>query len=313
MPENPSPRLSVVVVVYDMAREAPRTLYSLSTAFQRGVTAEDYEVLVVENGSPEPLDAARVEALDGQFRYFFLDDAPPSPAHAVNFGVARARGRDVGVLIDGARIASPGMLQSALAALGAFPRPVVGTLAFHLGPDFQTRSVAQGYDSRQEDALLERIDWRHDGYRLFEISAFAGSSEDGWFLPLAESNAVFLPKRLYAELGGFEETFATPGGGLVNLDFYRRACELPGSELVTLLGEATFHQVHGGAMTNRPPEEAARLWELLVEEYRRIRGVSFRRPERRALFFGEVTPGVVPWLLKSCQLHLERNADERNP
>jgi len=39
------PRLSIVVVVYDMRREALRTLHTLSTAHQRGVTAADYETL----------------------------------------------------------------------------------------------------------------------------------------------------------------------------------------------------------------------------------------------------------------------------
>ena len=44
--------LTVVVVVYDMAREAERTLHSLSRTYQRGIDDLDYEVIVVENGSP---------------------------------------------------------------------------------------------------------------------------------------------------------------------------------------------------------------------------------------------------------------------
>ena len=47
--------LSVVVVAYDMARELPRTLRSLSTPYQRDLESADYEVVVVDNGSPEPL------------------------------------------------------------------------------------------------------------------------------------------------------------------------------------------------------------------------------------------------------------------
>ncbi|MET0884236.1 MAG: glycosyltransferase family A protein, partial [Acidimicrobiales bacterium] len=51
--------LSVVVVTYDMERELPRTLRSLSADLQVGIEASDYEVIVVDNGSPRPVDPAR--------------------------------------------------------------------------------------------------------------------------------------------------------------------------------------------------------------------------------------------------------------
>ena len=43
--------LSVVVVLYNMKREAARTLLALSRSYQRGVEGLSYEVIVVENGS----------------------------------------------------------------------------------------------------------------------------------------------------------------------------------------------------------------------------------------------------------------------
>ncbi len=57
--------LSVVVVVYRMAEQAERTLASLAAGYQRGVDAGDYEVIVVENESPEMLGAARARAAFG--------------------------------------------------------------------------------------------------------------------------------------------------------------------------------------------------------------------------------------------------------
>ena len=47
------PALSVVVVVYDMAREAPRTLHSLSRRYQQGGAELDYEVIVVDDSSSD--------------------------------------------------------------------------------------------------------------------------------------------------------------------------------------------------------------------------------------------------------------------
>jgi hypothetical protein len=45
------PRLSVVVNFHNMQRESIRTLHTLSTNYQRGVGATDYEVIAVDNGS----------------------------------------------------------------------------------------------------------------------------------------------------------------------------------------------------------------------------------------------------------------------
>ena len=44
-----APKLSVVVVSYNMRREAVRTLYSLTTNFQKDIEEYDYEVIVVVN------------------------------------------------------------------------------------------------------------------------------------------------------------------------------------------------------------------------------------------------------------------------
>jgi len=55
--KSPKPKLSVVVVVHNIPREASRTLYSLSPHYQRHIAAQDYEVIVVDNGSTPPFDA----------------------------------------------------------------------------------------------------------------------------------------------------------------------------------------------------------------------------------------------------------------
>ncbi len=51
-----APRVSVVVVAHDMARELPRTLRTLDPRRQVGIDADDYEVVLVDNGSPVPVD-----------------------------------------------------------------------------------------------------------------------------------------------------------------------------------------------------------------------------------------------------------------
>ncbi len=152
----------------------------------------------------------------------------------------------------------------------------------------QMKSVAKGYNQDEEDKLLDSVHWQDNGYHLFDISVFAGSSSNGWFNPIAETNALFMHRNLWDELGGYDEAFVTPGGGLVNLDAYLRATELEGSVLVNLLGEGTFHQVHGGVATNQNRDEAS--WEVFHDEYKKLRHKSFEPTDRESLFIGSVQP-----------------------
>ncbi|MEO8460648.1 MAG: glycosyltransferase [Dokdonella sp.] len=275
------PRLSVVVVAYNMAREAPRTLRSLAADYQRHIEATDYEVIVVDNGSMPALDPAIVEALPGNFHLLRIDPALPSPAQAVNRGLALAQGDVIGVMIDGARIATPGLLHFALGGAALYPHAVVASVGWFVGFDVQKFAIEGGHTKQREDALLASIDWPADGYRLFEIGTLDGSWVNGWFQPIAESNGLFLRREMWDTLGGFDERFDVPGGGLVNLDVYRRALELPDAELVVLLGEGTFHQMHGGTATNSEIdgfEETVQAW---VKQYEAIHGKpwTFATPE----------------------------------
>lgn len=298
---NKRPLISVVVVVYNMVREAKRTLRSLAVPFQQGVCEDDYEVIVVDNGSTEPLSAEMVRSFGKNFKYFFLNTASKSPAGAINFGVSRARGNFIGFMVDGARIVSPGIIKYALAGMKLYPNPVVATLGWHIGPDVQYRTVSEGYNQRTEDALLESIDWVSNGYRLFEISSFAGSSESGFFLPIAESNCFFLTRSTVEKLAGFDERFQATGGGLVNHDIYKRACDLVDANLIMLLGEGTFHQVHGGVSTNVTEEENLRRWHEFEKEYIEIRKTKYSWPTNVPDYIGHVPSETLSFIERSVQ------------
>lgn len=284
------PSLSVVIIAYNMAREIPRTLRSLSPAMQRGVDVGDYEVILIDNGSTQPCDETECRRWLPDVRLIHLAPALPSPVAAINRGLAEARGSLIGVWIDGARLASPGLLRGALEAARLHARPVIGTIGFHLGPDIQANSIRQGYNQAREDALLTDVNWTDDGYRLFTISSFAGSTHAGWFMPIAESNAVFMTPALWRELGGFDARFSLPGGGLANLDLWRRAVQAPDTQVIILLGEGTFHQVHGGIATNATRD----MFPLFAAEYRHIRGEDYAVPAISPLFVGRLPAPSLP-------------------
>jgi Glycosyl transferase family 2 len=295
--------LSVVVVTYNMDRELPRTLRSLTAGYQRDIGADDYEVIVVDNGSPRPVDESALASMGGQLRCARVSPGLASPAGAANVGIRMARGTLVGLIIDGARIASPGLLAGALAGARLAPRPVIATLAWHLGPARHMQAEATGYDRSAEDRLLEDTGWEDDGYRLFAVSTLSGSSGRGWFGPLGESNALFMPAAMWDELGGLDERFSLPGGGLVNHDLYRRACGLDGAQLVVLLGEGTFHQIHGGASTSgRVTREQAGV------EYEALRGHPYAPPANEALYAGRVPPAALPHLEYSVRWAARRHS-----
>lgn len=267
-----APKLSVVVIAFDMAREIPRTLHSLSAAYQRDIDPTDYEVIVVDNGSVPALDRALIAGLPGNFRLLRIDSAPPSPASAVNRGIAAARGEIVGVMIDGARMVTPGLLHFAAHGARLYKTAIVTALGWYLGYDYQPWSILAGYDKAREDALLASIEWPQDGYRLFEIATMDAPSEDGWLAPLNESGALFLSRESWARLGGMDERFDLPGGGLVNLDTFCRALELSDAQLVILLGEGTFHQMHGGVASETPAMEFQRRADPWFRQYASLRG-----------------------------------------
>jgi cephalosporin hydroxylase len=283
--------LGVVVVVYNMRREAARTLHSLSRSYQQGVDDLDYEVIVVENGS-EPqqrLGERFVRSFGREFRYIDLgDDAASSPAPAVNRGIAASTGRALALVIDGAHVLTPGVLRFGMLALSAYAPAIATAKQWYVGPGQQPQAVAGGYDREIEDRLFAQIDWPTDGYRLFEIGHFIGDRD--WFDGEWESNCIFVPRPLLEQLGGMDESFSRPGGGFVNLDFFERMVGSPGVTPVTLLGEGSFHQVHGGTTTNlAEPHELIRSYD---DQYQELRGRWFHVPPQRTHFVGSLPRGA---------------------
>ncbi len=266
------PAVSVVVVICNMPQVAPRTLHSLSAAYQRHIGPGDYEVIVVDSGSDPPLDPLIIENLGCNFRLIRIDSC--SPAHAVNRGLAEARGDVIGVMIDGARMVTPGLLHFARHGARLYDKAVVATLGWYLGYDFHEWSIRSGYDAAREEALLNSVCWPNDGYRLFEIGTMEESSLDGWFQPISESNALFLRRELWESIGGVDERFDSLG---INLDTFHRVLEEPGAELVILLGEATFRQLHGGTSAHVTPDHRPESSAEWSSQYEAIRGRPYDR------------------------------------
>jgi hypothetical protein len=288
-------RLSVIVVCYKMEPQIGNTIRSLIPPYQRKIKKSEYEIIVVDNGSPAPLpEAVWNQAPNIRYLHIPPGEASPNPGVAINRAVSMSRGEIVSVMIDGARLVSPGVLMwgTRLASLG--PRSMVSVLGWHIGPKNQTESILEGYNHEAETVLLEQSQWWENGYRLFEISAASVQTADGFATRTVESNCLFMPRLLYNELGGYNEKYAEPGGGLVNLDFYARAVEAA-DQAFTLLGEGTFHQVHGGAATGLTQAQLGDALARWSAESEKLRGAMPKVDKSKLILAGHLPPESRRW------------------
>src|SRR4029453_13449325 len=120
------PKLSLVVVCYAMATQIKNTLQSLVPPYQRNISINEYKIILMENGSARMLDES-TRKISPNLNYVYLSpgEASPSPAAAMNRGVALSRAPLLCLMIDGARLVTPGVLSWGLRLLGIVPRAIV--------------------------------------------------------------------------------------------------------------------------------------------------------------------------------------------
>jgi hypothetical protein len=300
------PIVSCVLILHDMAAQAETTIRSLMSDYQEGVQQYEYEVIIVENESENNLSPQYIQSLPGNFNYYLLKDPEHSPGPAINFGASRARGDNICVLIDGARILTPGVIKNTILAHKLGDNMVVSMPGYHLGEELQQEAVESGYNSLIERQLLESINWPENGYRLFEVSCLNGSSGLGFFLPNSETNCISIPRFLWDALEGYDVRFDLGGGGLINLDFYKRACEFPSAHHIILVGEGTFHQLHGGVTTGGKDEAArASYIEASNRQYHRLRGADYVSPQTNPLFLGNFPPQIQRFVKYSAEMAMK--------
>ena len=103
-------------------------------------------------------------------------------------------------------------------------------------------------------------------------------------------------REMYGAIGGYDERYAEPGGGLANFDFFWRATTAA-RIVFTLLGEGTFHQVHGGAATGLTPEQLRLSFRRWREEYEKLsRRFENIPPPYEPVLAGHIPPECRKWL-----------------
>lgn len=297
--------ISIVVIVYSMPRQAMNTLYSLSSLYQNKVDSNCYEVIVIENLSDNNLIKEEVENFGHNFHYHPRRETGVSPAAAINEGLSLCQGNIIGLMIDGARMLSPGVLQQVIRANQISQHPMVVVPSYDLGEDLQQNSHLTGHNEHLESELLHRIDWRSNGYNLFDIAVPSEANINGYLNPIMECTCLFAPSSAWKAIKGADERFQAPGGGSLNLHIYRSMGLLPGSELFVLPGEGAFHQFHGGVTTdakNGVAEKASNFREELNSYW----GGHFHGLRRQPKILGSIPPQAMPHYQHACKCSINR-------
>ena len=201
-----------------------------------------HEVLVVDDGSAEPLAPERGHRPRPEFR--LVTRAPRSaargqPAVAARRGPRRRRARR--------RRLAPWRVSGACGPSGLrrrpSPPPTRGTSAADPQPGAARRATTRW----PRTACWPTRPGRRNGYGVPPLRRARPVQPGRWLGPVSESRFFVLPRAAWEALGGYDERFEAIGGGLGGIDFYRgsseRARDLP---VVGLLGEGHLHQVHAG-------------------------------------------------------------------
>lgn len=293
------PRLSIIVIGFRMSRQLENTLYSLSCDYQRNCNPDSYEIIVVENSSNDCVSKSFVSNLSGQFRYYLREEESSSPVPAVNFAFEKCRGSFVGLIIDGARMLSPRVIEHALIANNASSDAVAMVPGYHIGSQEQ-HLHSESYTFEQDQQLLDSIHWQTNGYRLFEISTFSNGNRRGFLQPMMECSCVFAAHSNFEKIGFADSRFMLAGGGAINLHIYRSLGMLKDSKLFVLAGEGSFHQYHGGATTSHD-DQRENLMAQYMEQLNECWPDGFQALRREPTLLGSISSQANKALASSCE------------
>ena len=260
--------LHVYVAGYNMENEINNTLFTICDYQAKSYV--DYWVTVLDNGSYPPMKIGR---FDKRVEIRYVENASKSPLGAINHLIAEGHSEFICVVLDGARLWSPGVIRQFCNSISLDRSSPSTVTSYHLGPVHQSFSRDYGYDKEAEILMLEALNWRENGYRLFDVSVLAGANPDGEKGQMNESCCLFLERKLWNKIGGFNENFISVGGGFGTLDLFNRLMIETKGHINVLGGEGCFHQIHGGISTSsNPPFDE---WE---SEYVHINGKAYIKP-----------------------------------
>ena len=179
------PLVSVVIPTYSRPRQL---LHCLDAFCSQTMPPSEFELVVVDDGSPVPLDAI-VASFQSRLNVRLLRQPNAGPSAARNRGVREARGEFIAFTDDDC-LPEPAWLNMLLQEARSRPHALVGgTTVNGLKGDFFAAT----------SQLIVDFVYEH----------FNANPDDGYFLA---SNNILCSRAWFQEMGGFDESFPRAGG-----------------------------------------------------------------------------------------------------
>ena len=262
-----NPLVSIVIPTYARPERLRDCLAALA---QQTMAADTFEVVVVDDGSPQPVEPLANTALHSPaVRVIRQQNA--GPAAARNRGVAEARGELI-VLTDDDCLPTPSWLESLVTAHRQCPDAVVGGITFNGLTDDLFATTSQMI-----------IDLVYEHFNRDETSAY-----------LLTSNNMLCSRAAYGELGGFDTSFSRAGAEDRDFCDRWRASGRP----LRLVPAATIEHRH-----------AQSLRQFLGLHYRYGRGAYIYQAKRRERGSGTMTQDMNfhATLMRRLPRHLQKH------
>jgi len=279
--------MSVVIPTHNHAWELDVTMYSLSR--QYGIMPDEYEILIV-NTNPEDKETYSIAEKYSKKNIVRLIQVYDERAKTIknacyggNLGArSYARGNILMMVVDSARVPTPGVLRKSRDCFERFgDRIVTTTIPYH----FYKHSSVPGFTVEECREKFLSTRWKQDMYCLFDYAADTNISSSG--IP-NESTWLGVTKDNFIRVRGYNEFYKTWSD--YNLDLWRRLTrDLPkdgvqapgyvndnwgkigfGLKYYVLEGEADFHLHHSLSDANRDFSVLKRLRKEVWEEYEKI-------------------------------------------
>lgn len=266
-----SPLLDIVICTFNMRLELANTLQSMLPPYQKEVSIESFNILIVDNGSVDGTTSAEFESMSPNIRFYTYPETTRSPAQAINWVIDNfSTAKYLMICIDGARLFSPLIIKKSMEVVDFIPNSFIYTLGYHIGSKTHMVLSDEGYTISEARNFLNSIDWKKNSAVLKNNSVLAGSSRGGYFSDVTESNAFCIRRSDIDRIGAYHEGFLSPGGGLCNLEIFERLVMDSATINVCLLEEGTYHQYHGGAATAKKVKQS-----IFADEYERLIGRKY--------------------------------------
>ena len=208
-------------------------------------------------------------------------------------GASRSpRGEAIALMIDGAHVLTPGVLRYGMLGLRTYEPAIVATQQWYVGPGQQPDAMHAGYDQRlRGPAVRARSSGRSTatGCSRSATSSATATGSTGCGRATASSCPARCSSRSAASTRASRcRAAATPTSTSTSGSARR-----PDVTVVTILGEGSFHQVHGGTTTNqaRPRRARPSVLSSYREHFARARGRGLRGPRKPIHYVGSM-PGA---------------------